>query len=56
MFEREPLDPQAAKLFQGVPNLILSPHVAGHTGEADVRISLMVARAVLDVLSEEPAR
>jgi (S)-sulfolactate dehydrogenase len=36
--EREPLTAEAAKLFEAVPNLILTPHIAGRTAECDVRL------------------
>lgn len=36
--------------FAGVPNLILTPHVAGLTEESDARIGAMVADAVLEAL------
>jgi (S)-sulfolactate dehydrogenase len=37
-------------LFQGVPNLILTPHIAGVTEESNVRVSSVTAKAVLEVL------
>lgn len=37
-------------LYKGVPNLILTPHVAGITRESNVRVSRVVAEAVLEVL------
>ena len=50
VFEREPLDIAAAAVFQDVPNLILTPHVAGVTGEANVRVSRVTVANVLEVL------
>ncbi len=50
VYEREPLDIAAAAVFQGVPNLILTPHVAGVTGEANVRVSRVTVANVLEVL------
>jgi (S)-sulfolactate dehydrogenase len=44
VFETEPLGPDYP--FAGVPNLILTPHVAGVTEEANARVSEMTARAV----------
>jgi (S)-sulfolactate dehydrogenase len=47
VFEREPLDAAAAKVFVDVPNLLLTPHIAGVTDESNVRVSEVTARAVL---------
>lgn len=46
VFDREPLDPQAGAVFADVPNLILTPHIAGVTQESNVRVSSVTARAV----------
>jgi (S)-sulfolactate dehydrogenase len=51
VFEREPLDAAAAQVFDGVPNLVLTPHIAGVTEESNVRVSDVIARAVLAHLS-----
>ena len=50
VFAVEPLDGAAAEVFQGVPNLILTPHIAGVTEESNERVSAMIAEAVLEVL------
>jgi (S)-sulfolactate dehydrogenase len=50
VFETEPLSPAAAAVFKGVPNLILTPHIAGVTEESNVRVSDVTARAVIEVL------
>ncbi len=55
VFAEEPLSRQAGRRFIGVPNLILSPHVAGLTREANVRVSWVVARAVDATLSDDAA-
>jgi (S)-sulfolactate dehydrogenase len=47
VFEREPLDAEAARSFQDVPNLVLTPHIAGVTEESNVRVSEVTAAAVL---------
>lgn len=47
VFEREPLDAAAGARFAGVPNLLLTPHIAGVTVESNVRVSEVTARAVL---------
>jgi len=48
VFEREPLLATAG--FDNVPNLILTPHIAGLTAEANARTGHMVAAAVRQVL------
>jgi (S)-sulfolactate dehydrogenase len=50
VFETEPLSPAAASVFKGIPNLILTPHIAGVTEESNVRVSEVTARAVLAAL------
>ncbi len=50
VFEREPLDRESARIFEGVPNLILTPHIAGVTEESNVRVSEVTAAAVLRAL------
>lgn len=50
VFDSEP--PTAARLerLRPVPNLILTPHIAGVTAESNERVSAMVAEAVLEEL------
>jgi len=50
VFETEPLTAAAGAIFQNVPNLILTPHIAGVTEESNVRVSAVTARAVLEAL------
>ena len=45
VFTQEPLP--ASTVFSGCPNLILTPHIAGETFEANVRVSSMIADAVI---------
>lgn len=52
VFETEPLTAEAAAKFDGLPNLILTPHIAGVTEESNVRVSSATARAVREVLSK----
>jgi (S)-sulfolactate dehydrogenase len=51
VFEVEPLTAEAAAIFAGVPNLILTPHVAGVTVESNSRVSDLIADRVLAHLS-----
>jgi len=46
VFEEEPLPPDSP--MRSVPNLLLSPHVAGQTKQALVNVVLMAAHAILD--------
>lgn len=50
VFEHEPLDGPHGALFAGVPNLILTPHIAGVTMESNVRVSGKIAEIVLNAL------
>ena len=52
VFETEPLTAEAARIFVGVPNLILTPHIAGVTDESNVRVSIVTAAAVLRSLRQ----
>ncbi|MCH7345486.1 3-phosphoglycerate dehydrogenase [Pelomonas sp. CA6] len=47
-FQVEPMS--AGHPFQGVPHLILSPHIGGVTGDAYLNMGLAAARNALDVL------
>ncbi len=48
VFDTEPLPPSPH--FAGCPNLLLTPHVAGVTAEANERVSFMIADELLKVL------
>ncbi|WP_246007485.1 NAD(P)-dependent oxidoreductase [Halomonas nitroreducens] len=50
VFEQEPLP--AGSVLEGVPNLILTPHIAGVTEESNARISQMTADHVRDMLAQ----
>lgn len=52
VFAEEPLSAEAASLFEGVPNLILTPHIAGVTAESNRRISEVTVENVLRVLND----
>jgi (S)-sulfolactate dehydrogenase len=51
VFETEPLTAEAAAIFEGVPNLILTPHIAGVTRESNTRVSAVTADNVRRALS-----
>ncbi len=46
VFADEPLSLQSASCFEGVPNLILTPHVAGVTNEGDARVTSVTVENV----------
>lgn len=52
VFETEPLTAEAAQKFDGLPNLVLTPHIAGVTEESNVRVSALIAETVLSHLGE----
>ena len=56
VFEEEPLSAATAQRFEGAPNLILTPHIAGRTVECDVRVSAVVADGVRRALQSAPSR
>lgn len=49
VFDTEPLP--AAAHFEGCPNLLLTPHVAGVTAESNERVSDLIATRVLEALA-----
>jgi (S)-sulfolactate dehydrogenase len=51
VFETEPLTQEAARVFQGAPNLILTPHIAGVTQESNVRVSRLIAARIRETLA-----
>lgn len=50
VFASEPLGPDPAATFDGLDNLILTPHIAGNTRESVDRVAEMITGAVLDFL------
>lgn len=48
VFVQEPLPSES--VFHGIPNLILTPHIAGVTTESNVRVSFAIAHAIERVL------
>jgi (S)-sulfolactate dehydrogenase len=51
VFEQEPL--AAGSPLTGIPNLVLTPHIAGVTRESNVRVSSVTARNVRAVLERQ---
>lgn len=47
VFEVEPVTQESGGLLRDVPNLILTPHIAGVTGESNVRVSALIAKTIL---------
>ncbi len=52
VFADEPVDAAAGSRFAGVPNLILTPHIAGITEESNRRVSAVTADRVRRALVE----
>lgn len=50
VFDTEPITADTAALFAGLPNVILTPHIAGITVESNKRISEVTVNNVLAVL------
>jgi (S)-sulfolactate dehydrogenase len=50
VFSIEPLGPEAGAVFEGLDNIVLTPHLAGNAVEAVDRIAGSIVEAVLDVL------
>lgn len=55
VFAAEPLTAEAAKIFDGIPNLILTPHIAGVTEEGNVRVSSVTVANVIEELQRARA-
>lgn len=53
VFETEPLTADAGARFAGLPNLILTPHIAGVTQESNTRVSFLIADKILSALKEK---
>ncbi|MBY0421953.1 MAG: hydroxyacid dehydrogenase [Parvularculaceae bacterium] len=50
VFEEEPLSAAQGARFAGIPNLILTPHIAGVTDESNVRVSRVTLENVVRAL------
>lgn len=53
VFETEPLTAAAGAKFNGLGNLVLTPHIAGVTGESNERVSHLIADKVLEALGSK---
>jgi (S)-sulfolactate dehydrogenase len=53
VFAGEPVTMESGRCFAGVPNLILTPHVAGVTEESNVRVSWLIAKKVRQHLESQ---
>jgi (S)-sulfolactate dehydrogenase len=51
VFESEPLGPGPATVFSDLPNLFLTPHIAGNTQESVDRVARMIVEEVLIALA-----
>ena len=46
VFNEEPVNKECAKKFEGINNLILTPHIGGVTKESNERVSEMIAKKI----------
>ena len=53
VFASEPLGPEAAAIFSGLDNLILTPHVSGNTEEAVTRVCRTIVDGVMAALMQD---
>ncbi len=51
VFENEPLSAEAAQIFAGLDNVVLTPHIAGLTAESNSRVSDVTVANVLNTLN-----
>jgi len=52
VFDYEPIKVEAGKVFAGIPNVILTPHISGVTLESNHRVSFMTVDSVARVLKK----
>lgn len=55
VFENEPLKAGGAAQFEGLKNIILTPHIAGVTDESNVRVSRLTLENVFNALDADLA-
>jgi len=48
VFADEPLDVAGGRAFEGLDNLLLTPHIAGVTVESNIRVSRLIAKRVAE--------
>lgn len=53
VFEEEPLGAASGARFSGLPNVILTPHIAGVTEESNIRVSRVTLEKVVSALSKQ---
>ena len=46
VFNKEPINKVNAKKFEGLDNIILTPHIGGVTKESNERVSKMIAKKI----------
>ena len=46
VFANEPVTAESGQVFANVPNLVLTPHIAGLTEESNVRVSSLIAEKI----------
>ncbi len=51
VFEEEPLGREAGARFADIPNLVVTPHIAGVTEESNTRVSDLIAEIILKHLA-----
>ncbi|MEP4431864.1 MAG: NAD(P)-dependent oxidoreductase, partial [Hyphomicrobiales bacterium] len=51
VFASEPVSAEDGGQFDGIPNIILTPHIAGVTQESNVRVSEVTVANVLSILN-----
>jgi (S)-sulfolactate dehydrogenase len=56
VFDTEPIDAATRALFAGVPNLLLTPHIAASTVESSRRMCEVTVENVLRVLDQRAGR
>ena len=51
VFEQEPIYESYGEKFSNIPNLLLTPHIAGVTHESNLRVSNLIADKVIEFLT-----
>lgn len=52
VYDTEPIDARTAALYAGLPNVLLTPHVAGLTNESSERVNAVTVDNVMRVLKQ----